>query len=81
MKRSGTCQFPVIGGVTERWKMQLKFDSIVATEHDFEHRHSVFLMGHGDTMRSMIIFDGQLLKPALHILILMIIILTSSICS
>ena len=51
--------------------MQLKFDSIVATEHDFEHHHSVFLMGHGDTMRSMIIFDGRLLKPALHILILM----------
>ena len=64
MKRSRT------GYVTERWKMQLKFDSIVASEHDFGHRHSVFLMGHGDTTRSMIIFDG-LLKTALHILILM----------
>ena len=40
--------------------MQLKFDSIVAPEHNFEHRHSVFLMRHGDTMRSMIIFDGRL---------------------
>ena len=66
-----TCQFLVIVGVTERWKMQLKFDSIVAPEHEFGHRHSVFIMGHGDTIRSMIIFDGQLLKPALHILILM----------
>ena len=55
-----TCQFPVIVGITERWKMQLKFDSIVAPEHNFGHRHSVFLMRHGDTMRSMIIFDGRL---------------------
>ena len=43
--------------------MQLKFDSIVAPEHDFGHRHSA--------MRSMIIFDGRLLKTAQHILILM----------
>ena len=55
-----TCQFPVIVGITERWKMQLKFDSIVAPEHNSGHRHSVFLMRHGDTMRSMIIFDGRL---------------------
>ena len=47
-----TCQFPLIVGVTERWKMQQKFDSIVAPEHDFGHRHSVFLMGHGDTRHS-----------------------------
>ena len=40
--------------------MQLKFDSIVAPEHNFWRRHSVFLMSHGDTMRSMIIFDGRL---------------------
>ena len=55
-----TCHFPVIVGITERWKMQLKFDSIVAPEHNFWHRHSAFLMSHGDTMRSMIIFDGRL---------------------
>ena len=55
-----TCQFPVIVGITERWKMQLKFDSIVVPEHNFGHRHSVFLMSHGDTMHSMIIFDGRL---------------------
>ena len=51
---------PIIVGITERWKMQLKFDSIVAPEHKIGHRHSVFLMSHGDTMRSMIIFDGRL---------------------
>ena len=55
-----TCQFLVTVGMTERWKLQLKFDSIVAPEHNFGHRHSVFLMRHGDTMRSMIIFDGRL---------------------
>ena len=32
--------------------MQLKFDSIVAPEHNFGHRHSVFVMRHGDTMHS-----------------------------
>ena len=50
----------IVVGITERWKMQLKVDSIMAPEHNFGHRHSVFLMSHGDTMRSMIIFDGRL---------------------
>ena len=44
--------------------MQLKFDSIVAPEYDFGHRHSVFLMGHGDTIRSMVIFDERLFKTS-----------------